>query len=89
VDYLREAAEFHAALPVRASVDIECEIASALRKIAAWEITEIGASACEGGSRLFGMTENPLQNRSFIHLLQYFRIDRLEKYVAPTDSLPV
>lgn len=81
IDFLRGSADFHAALPIRASEDLECGIAAALRKITDWEVNGFGASDCYCQSHLFGMSEDPLHSRTFIDLLQYFRIDRLEKYV--------
>jgi sugar fermentation stimulation protein A len=83
IDSLREAAEYHAALPVRASDDLECGIASALGKVAEWSVPGFGSSDCGCGSHLFGMTDDPLHDRAFIRLLMYFRIDRLEKYLRP------
>jgi sugar fermentation stimulation protein A len=79
IDYLREHADFCAALPVRASVDLECELAGVLRDIASWAIPGFGSSDCSCGSHLFGMVEDPLHVPPFIEMLQYFRIDRLER----------
>jgi sugar fermentation stimulation protein A len=36
---------------------------------------------CGCASHLFGMACDPVHSRPFIDLLQYFRIDRLEKYL--------
>ncbi len=82
IDYLREAGEYHAALPVRASEDLECAIASALGKIAEWSVPGFGSSDCGCESHLFAMTEDPLHTPAFVRLLMYFRIDRLEKYLG-------
>jgi sugar fermentation stimulation protein A len=84
IDYLRAAADFHVALPVRASEDLECEIAAAVGNLAEWEVPAFGSSDCRCLSHLFGMTEDPVHMRSFINVLQYFRIDRLEKYLLKT-----
>ncbi len=81
IDYLRAATEFHAALPVRASDDLECELATALGDIAEWNVPGFGSSDCNCESHLFRMSEDPVHSRPFIELLQYFRIDRLEKYL--------
>ncbi len=81
VDYLRAEAEYHAALPVRASDDLECAIASELGKISGWSIPGFGSSDCGCGSHLFGMVDDPLHSPAFIRLLTYFRIDRLEQYL--------
>jgi sugar fermentation stimulation protein A len=82
IDYLRPAADFHAALPVRSSDDLECDIARSLKKIADWNVHGFGSSDCNCVSHLYGMAEDPLHSRSFIDLLRYFRIDRLEKYLT-------
>jgi sugar fermentation stimulation protein A len=81
VDYLRAAADFHAALPVRASEDLECDIAATLRKIADWDVPGFGSSDCDCESHLFGMSEEPVHAPEFIKMLQYFRMDRLEKFL--------
>ena len=77
VDYLRAQAEFHWALPIRTGDDLECELASALKKIAGWEVPGFGSSDCSCDSHLFGMAKDPLHSPEFIALLQYFRMDRL------------
>jgi sugar fermentation stimulation protein A len=81
IDYLRAEAEMRAAIPIRASEELECEIAAAMRKIAGWTVPGFGSSDCRCVSHLFGMDEDPVRTRSFIDLLMYFRIDRLEKYL--------
>ncbi len=81
IDFLRGAADFHVALPIRASEDLECGLAAALEKITDWEVKRFGSSDCECKSHLFGMSENPIHSRIFIDLLFQFRINRLEKYV--------
>jgi len=77
IDYLRAQAEFHLALPVRASDALECEIAGALREISDWDVPHFGSSDCSCRSHLFGMSEDPIHTRRFIALLQHFRMDRL------------
>jgi sugar fermentation stimulation protein A len=81
IDFLREAADFNVALPIRASEDLECRLAAALEKITDWEIKRFGSSDCDCKSHLFGMSGNPIHSRIFIDLLMQFRINRLEKYV--------
>ena len=76
IDYLREATEFIAALPIRSSEDLECQLAGRMRAIADWAIPGFGASDCACPGHLFGMKENPLRSPAFIGLLQYFRMDR-------------
>jgi len=82
IDYLRSEADFHAALPVRASEDMECAIAKELSGIAEWTVPDFGSSDCNCPGHLFGMIEDPVHTPSFIKVLQYFRIDRLEKYLG-------
>jgi sugar fermentation stimulation protein A len=77
IDYLREQSTFCTAIPIRASVDLECEIAKSLREIADWQIDGFGCSDCACSSHLYGLTRDPFQSRPFISLLQYFRMDRL------------
>ncbi len=81
IDYLRDAADVHVVLPIRTSDDLECEIAKALGKIADWKVKGFGSSDCDCKSHLFGMTEDPVHTRSFVDLLQHFRIDRLGNYL--------
>ncbi len=77
IDYLRERADFQAAIPIRTSDDLECEIAEAVNGLAGWNIPGFGSSDCSCGSHLFGMQEDPLQSPEFISRLLYFRMDRL------------
>ena len=77
IDYLREASDFIAALPVRSSEDLECQLAERIRAIADWAIPGFGASDCGCPEHLFGFKEDPIENLDFIGLLQYFRMDRL------------
>jgi sugar fermentation stimulation protein A len=84
IDYLREHADFRAAVPIRASDDLECEIAEAMSGIAAWNIPGFGCSDCSCGSHLFGMKEDPLSSPQFISRLLYFRMDRLIPWLGPS-----
>lgn len=77
IDYLREAAEFVAGLPVRTGDPIECDIVRALEEIAGWRVEGFGSSDCACDTHLFGMAEDPRHSAEFIRLLQHFRIDRL------------
>jgi sugar fermentation stimulation protein A len=77
IDYFRQEAEFEAALPVRASVSLECPMAEAMGKIADWSISGFGSSDCSCPTHLFGMKSNPFYSSEFIDLIQYFRMDRL------------
>ncbi|MBN2397570.1 MAG: DNA/RNA nuclease SfsA [Deltaproteobacteria bacterium] len=77
IDYLRQAAAFETALPVRSSVSLECPLAEAMDAVADWKIPGFGSSDCSCPSHLFGMQSDPLRSAEFIRLLMYFRIDRL------------
>jgi sugar fermentation stimulation protein A len=77
IDYLRARAEVHQILPIRTSDRLECELASALKKVADWEVPGFGSSDCGCLSHLFGMRTDPLHSTEFIDVLQYFRMDRL------------
>ena len=83
IDYLREKAEFQAAVPIRTADDLECEIAEAMSRIASWRIKGFGCSDCGCESHLFGMKEDPLRYSKFIELLLYFRMDRLFPAKSP------
>jgi sugar fermentation stimulation protein A len=82
IDYLREHADFCAALPVRTSADLECDLALALKSMSHWTIPGFGSSDCSCDSHLFGMVDDPLHAPTFIEMLQHFRIDRLEKELS-------
>lgn len=79
IDYLRQHAEFHAALPIRTAADLECDIATDLSKIAGWQIPAFGSSDCSCATHLFGMHDDPLHSPTFIEMLLNFRMGRLEK----------
>jgi sugar fermentation stimulation protein A len=88
IDYLRAAADFHVAVPVRASENLECEIAAAMGRISDWDFPGFGSSDCMCQTHLFGMNGDPVHSRAFINVLQYLRIDRLEKYLPEENTLP-
>lgn len=77
IDYLREKAENCTALPIRSSELLEHRLAQAVGKIADWQVPGFGATDCRCATHLFAMRDNPIHSRSFIQLLQYFRIGRL------------
>jgi sugar fermentation stimulation protein A len=79
IDHLQEQAKVTAVLPVRASTDLACSIAGALREIAGWSIPEFGSADCSCDGHLFGMAEDPLHSPLFIKTLLHFRMDRLEE----------
>src|SRR5512147_3089528 len=82
IDYLREFAEFHVALPIRTTADLECGIAASLHEMADWRINGFGSSDCSCETHLFGMKDDPLHSSEFIRRLLYFRMGRLEEGLA-------
>ena len=81
IDYLKGHADRCTAIPIRSSMPLEHELAEAVGRIADGCIPSFGSSDCDCVSHLFHFTENPLHRQPFIDLLQYFRIDRLEKVI--------
>ena len=81
IDQLRTAAEFHTAIAVRSSEHLACDIADVLSVVTDWQISGFGSADCNCQGHLFGMTSDPVHNRSFVKVLQYFRIDRLDNYL--------
>ncbi|MDZ4165738.1 MAG: DNA/RNA nuclease SfsA [Smithellaceae bacterium] len=84
IDYLRDQADRCTAIPIRSSTPLEHELAEMVGRIADASVPNFGSSDCHCPSHLFRFAENPLHHQSFMDLLQYFRIDRLEKSL-PTD----
>jgi len=82
IDYLKEYADRCMAIPIRSGTPLEHELAAAVGKIADGCVASFGSSDCDCVSHLFRFAENPLYRQSFIDLLQYFRIDRLEKMIC-------
>lgn len=80
LDYLRDSAVNVKGLPLRSSEDLECELASSIKKISAGSKKGFGSSDCSCDSHLFFFTENPLHLEDFIETLLYYRMERpLEK----------
>ena len=79
IDYLREHAGFHAALPIRTSAGLECEIAASMSTMADWQVDDFGSSDCSCETHLFGMKDDPVHSPEFIRRLLYFRMGRLEE----------
>ena len=81
IDYLKGHADRCTTIPIRSSTPLEHKLAEAVGKIADGCVPSFGSSDCGCQSHLFRFADNPLQRQSFIDLLQYFRIDRLEKSI--------
>jgi sugar fermentation stimulation protein A len=86
IDYLRHYADSCVAIPIRSSEPLEHELAAALQGIADGFIPAFGSSDCDCTSHLLRFTANPVQSPLFIHILQRFRIDRLENIIGGTDG---
>jgi sugar fermentation stimulation protein A len=77
IDYLRQKAEFCAAIPVRGTLVGECGLAAAVAAVARWNVPGFGCSDCACPSHLFGMPRNPLESPAFIEMLLALRMGRL------------
>jgi len=87
IDYLSAQAQFHAALPIRSSDDLECDIAAALHAISEGSVPGFGSSDCACPSHLFWSREDPLHSPRFHLFLQYCRMERLvDRYGGSTHS---
>ena len=78
IDYLREAAEVAAVIPVRTQDDLEEEMALAVSRIAGWQIDGFGATDKPSRSHLFGFSGLPFRQRDFLRIVEDFRINRLD-----------
>jgi sugar fermentation stimulation protein A len=76
IDELRARAEVTAVLAIRSSVRLECGIAKSMSAIADGAVRGFGSTDCSCASHLFFMERDPLGERPFQDLLQYFRMDR-------------
>lgn len=77
IDYLREQAEFHAAMPIRSKEDLECEIAASLHELTGFRIPGFGSSDCSCPSHLFYTPDDPLTSPHFHAFLQQYRMERV------------
>ena len=73
MDYLSSSAEKIKGFPIYTTEDLECTLASDLKKIAPNRIRGFGCSDCDCDSHLFYFKEDPLQNRTFLDLLFHYR----------------
>jgi sugar fermentation stimulation protein A len=80
IDFLRPAARFHAALAVRSSSRLECDLARAVADLSEWDIPGFGSSDCRCASHLFAVGRDPLASREFQNMLLRFRMERLVGY---------
>jgi sugar fermentation stimulation protein A len=76
IDYLRDAADWVGAYPIRTKRRIECELAAALRACADDAVEGFGCNDCRCGSHLLAFTEAPTKRRAFIDTVNAFRFRR-------------
>jgi sugar fermentation stimulation protein A len=81
IDYLRSAADFEAALPIRSSERTECLLAKSLSSLAHWSVPNFGSSDCSCESHLFGFKANPMHEAAFQEMLLYYRMDRFAEKI--------
>ena len=73
IDYLTAEADVVTAFPIYTSLDLECQLAEAIRRTGASWIQRFGCSDCRCGSHLFWYKDDPLKNRAFTETLFHFR----------------
>ncbi|WP_297208891.1 MULTISPECIES: DNA/RNA nuclease SfsA [Thermodesulfovibrio] len=78
IDYLLNRAKIIRDLPIITEQNIECSLAEKLRKISDNSIPQFGSSDCHCKSHLFYFKKNPLLNKDFIEMINFFRIESLE-----------
>ena len=75
---MRSVSTVIAALPIRSSSDLECELAKAMKAISVDEVKGFGCSDCQCDSHLFKMDVNPIHDERFmIEVVEQFRMNRL------------
>lgn len=78
IDYFLSKAKVIRDLSIITDRDIECVLAERLSKISDGIIPQFGSSDCQCFSHLFYFKKNPIHNREFIEIVNWFRIDMLE-----------
>jgi len=81
IDYFRTHCEYVTSFIIRTSQDIECLLSEELKKISNWQIQNFGCSDCKCNSHLYGFSENPLSNKSFIDLLMKYRLGAISEEI--------
>jgi len=81
IDYFREHCEYVTSFIIRTSKDIECILSEELKKISDWRIQNFGCSDCNCISHLYGFSENPLLQKSFIELLMKYRLGAISEEI--------
>ena len=86
IDYLRQVTSVVAALPIRASDDLEHALAKSVSKVADWHVPHFGSSDCHCQSHLYGFTENPVHLKNFMDVVEEFRMNRLDERLTKSPK---
>lgn len=81
IDYLRQHCNVTAVIPIRTADDLEHDLAQAVASIAGWAIPGFGCTDCNCNSHLYGFSENPVHVKSFMDVVEEFRINRLTPFL--------
>jgi sugar fermentation stimulation protein A len=76
IDYLRKYADRLKMIPILTPKKIECELAQNLKSLAQLLIPHFGSSDCNCQSHLFYFEKNPLNSKTFIDLLNFYRLEK-------------
>ena len=76
VDYLSLAADRVRAYPVYTDLDIECELASSIRRTGCTGVRGFGSSDCACDTHLFHFDKDPFQSDVFVDVLLSYRHQR-------------
>ncbi len=79
IDYLTALAETITPVPIVTMEDLECELSAKVENLAVFTVKGFGSSDCRCPGHLHYFAENPLSNRPFIALIQFYRLGRLEQ----------
>lgn len=82
IDYLREHSTYISSLLFRTNKDLECELSKKLKIISNWYIQDFGSSDCYCDGHLFGFHQNPINNKSFIEIVLYYRMGILKEELS-------
>ena len=78
IDYLTAEADAVTAVPIVTGENLECELAAGMQEMGSYPVKRFGSSDCKCAGHLYYFAENPLHNRRFVELIQYYRLLRLE-----------
>lgn len=77
IDHLRRVSRFVEATPLRSALDLECEVAAGLARLADEAIPGFGCADCRCRSHLFRFAEDPRRGAGFQRHVLTLRTDRL------------